>query len=220
MNSIQHANEILKELKTKNNTDSVAVWLSLGKDSLVLLDLVYKSNLWNKIYCIYLYLAPNLDHITKRQKLLSAKYDNTLIWHNMPHMDTISFLKDGIFCNPNPAIKRTKIKDLEAKARDELGFYWTLSGWKQMDSLDRMVTLNTYEMQGIVADHKRAYPITKMTHKEVFAYMDRYKLLKPLSYGNKNMSGLGLNPYCFEFLKNTYPQDLAKIQKIFPYFSY
>ena len=44
-------------------SDSALLFCSLGKDSLVLLDLIYPK--FNRIVCVFMYFVPGLEHIER-----------------------------------------------------------------------------------------------------------------------------------------------------------
>lgn len=45
----------------RQNTDGVLLFLSLGKDSLVLLDMIYPK--FERIVCVFMYFVKGLEHI-------------------------------------------------------------------------------------------------------------------------------------------------------------
>ena len=61
MNKVERANRYIDLIRVKSN--EALLFLSLGKDSLVLLDLVYPK--FDRIVCVFMYFVKNLEHMFK-----------------------------------------------------------------------------------------------------------------------------------------------------------
>lgn len=70
MNKVEQASQYIDLIRVKSN--EALLFLSLGKDSLVLLDLVYPK--FDRIVCVFMYFVKNLEHINRWINWTKAKY--------------------------------------------------------------------------------------------------------------------------------------------------
>ena len=61
MNKVEQASQYIDLIRVKSN--EALLFLSLGKDSLVLLDLVYPK--FDRIVCVFMYFVKKLEHISQ-----------------------------------------------------------------------------------------------------------------------------------------------------------
>lgn len=101
-------------------TDSVILFCSLGKDSLVLLDLIYPK--FDRIVCVFMYFVKDLEHIEKWINWTKAKYPK-IEMVQVPHWNLTYILRSGMYCVPNPKVKLLKladvVKSMKLKWRDD-----------------------------------------------------------------------------------------------------
>lgn len=186
------------------------LFCSLGKDSLVLLDLVYPR--FKRVVCVFMYFVRGLDHIERWIKWVRAKYPN-VEFVEVPHWNLTYVLRSGMYCVANPNVKLLKLRDVIHAMRLTHGIYYTFLGMKKADGMNRRLMLNGYkdnENDGL------CYPLADWTQKDILAYMRHKQLPAPVRYGNKASNGIGFNLECFLWLRENYPQDLARIIKAFP----
>ena len=69
MTPLQSAEESIGIVRQQS--DSAILFLSLGKDSLVLLDLIYPQ--FNRIVCVFMYFVPGLEHIERWVRWVQAR---------------------------------------------------------------------------------------------------------------------------------------------------
>lgn len=212
MNYLQHTLTVLRYLRS--NTDSVILFYSAGgKDSTVLLDLCAKN--FTKVYCVYMYFIKGLKHNAQYFELLK-KYPNVELLQ-YPHFATseeisandLTFLVE---------VKKCKVtfEDIVTKARLDTGTEWCIFGWKKSDSIYRKVILETYKFDSLSEKTKKAYPLALWNKKQVLDYITVKNLPKPLSYGNKNSQGMGLNEEFLVWLRKFHTRDFEKVLKTFP----
>lgn len=70
MSKVEQANRYIDLIRVKSN--EALLFLSLGKDSLVLLDLIYPK--FDRIVCVFMYFVKNLEHINRWINWTKAKY--------------------------------------------------------------------------------------------------------------------------------------------------
>lgn len=186
------------------------LFCSLGKDSLVLLDLIYPK--FDRIICVFMYFVEGLEHIERWVKWVKVKYPK-VEFIQVPHWNLTYILRSGLYCVANPKIKLLKLADVIQAMRLKFGIYHVFLGMKKADGMNRRLMLKgyeNYENKGL------CYPIADWTQKDILAYMKQKGLPEPVRYSKKASSGIGFNLDCFLWLRENYPQDLKKIIKAFP----
>ena len=208
MNKVDKTRQIISTIREQS--DSCILFCSLGKDSLVLLDLLYPK--FNRVVCVFMYFVPNLEHIQRYIDWVNTKYPK-IEFVQITHWNLSYILKSGLYCVPNPKVKLIKLTDVTEAMRLRLGIHYVFLGMKKADSMNRRLMLDGYEgyeNNGLV------YPLADWTQKEILAYMRHKKLPEPVRYSKKASGGVGFNEDCFVWLRENYPQDLDKILKTFP----
>lgn len=158
INPFKHTAATLNYLRRQS--PEVILFYSGGKDSLVLLDLMAPH--FRKIYCVFMYLIKDLDHI---QPFMSwvKRYNNAELYQ-YPHWILAHYLKSNFYCIPRsidaPPIKIFKMADIEEKVRQKTGCEWIVYGNKQADSLNRRLMLRQYKFDAINEKNKKAYPLS------------------------------------------------------------
>lgn len=196
----------------REETDGIIVFCSLGKDSLVTLDLIYKR--FKRVVCVFMYFVPNLEHIDRWVNWCKARYPK-VEFMEVPHWNLSYILRGGLYCVPNPKVKLIKLADVIRAIRLKTGLYYTFLGMKKADGMNRRLMLKSYEGNNY-QNNGLVYPIANWTQKDVLAYMRQSNLPEPIRYSLKASSGAGFNLDCFLWLRENYPQDLQKIYKTFP----
>lgn len=210
MNKSQEAYQVIAGIRQK--TDACIVMCSLGKDSIVTLDMVYPH--FDKVICVFMYFVRGLSHIDNWIRWVKKKYPK-VEFMEVPHWNLTYILRGGLYCVPNPKVKLLKLADVIKAVRLKTGAYYTFLGMKKADGMNRNLMLKGYEAQGYENDGL-VYPLASWTQKDVKAYMKMKRLPQPVLYGNKASNGLGFNVDCFKWMQEHYPQDLQKIYKVFP----
>lgn len=193
-------------------TDSAMLFCSFGKDSLVLLDLLYPR--FKRILCVFMYFVKDLEHIDRWIKWAQAKYPNAE-FVQVPHWNLTYILRSGLYCVANPKVKLMKLADVVKAMRLKYGIGYCFLGMKKADSMNRRLMLKGYEESGY-ENAGLVYPLADWTQKDILAYMRQRNLPAPIRYSLKASTGVGFNEDCLLWLRNNYPQDLQKIYKVFP----
>lgn len=196
----------------RDRSYSVIVFCSLGKDSLVTLDLVYPK--FERIVCVFMYFVPNLEHIENWVNWVKTRYPK-VEFMQVPHWNLSYILRGGLYCVPNPKVKLIKLADVVKAVRLKTGIDIALLGMKKADGMNRRLMLNGYEADEYIHNGV-AYPLAEWTQKDVLSYMKQAHLPEPIRYSLKASSGTGFNIDCFLWLRENFPQDLQKIYKTFP----
>ena len=206
MNKVDSANKIIDSIQ---ETECI-LFCSLGKDSMVLLDLLYPK--FKRIVCVFMYFVQGLEHIQRYIDWIKTKYP-LIEFIEIPHWNLSYILRSGLYCVPNPKVRLIKLADVTHAMKLKYGINTVFLGMKKADSMNRRLMLNGYQ------DYQKngnVYPLAEWTQKEILAYMRQNRLPKPVQYSKKASGGVGFNPECFVWLEQNYPQDLDKIIKAFP----
>lgn len=195
----------------REKSDGALLFLSLGKDSLVLLDLIYPK--FDRIVCVFMYFVPGLEHIQRWINWVKAKYPKVELIE-IPHWNLSYILRSGLYCVPNPKVKLLKLADVVKAMQLRFGIYYTFLGMKKADGMNRRLMLKgyepTYENKGM------CYPLADWTQKDILSYMKQHRLPTPVRYGLKASNGVGFNVDCFLWLEKNFPNDLKLIYRTFP----
>lgn len=210
MKKLQEAQQVIAGVRQKS--DTCIIMCSLGKDSLVTLDLVYPH--FDRVVCVFMYFVKGLAHIDNWIRWVKKKYPK-VEFMEVPHWNLTYILRGGLYCVPNPKVKLLKLADVIKAVRMKTGAYYTFLGMKKADGMNRNLMLKGYEAQGY-ENGGLVYPLASLTQKEVKAYMRMKRLPQPVLYGKKASNGLGFNVDCFTWMQKHYPQDLQKIYRAFP----
>lgn len=210
MTKIEQTQKTIDAVRQKE--DSAIVFCSLGKDSLVCLDLVYPH--FNRIVCVFMYFVPHLEHIGRWLRWVKAKYPK-VEFLEIPHWNLSYILRAGLYCIPNPKVKLIKLADVMKAIRLKTGIYHTFLGMKKADSMNRRLMLKGYEEQEYIHNGS-VYPLADWTQKDILAYMRQKNLPEPIRYSLKASSGVGFNLDCFLWLRENFPEDLRRIYATFP----
>ena len=98
------------------------LFLSLGKDSLVLLDMIYPK--FDRIVCVFMYFVKGLKHIERWIGWVKAKYPK-IEFIQVPHWNLTYILRGGMYCVPNPKVKLLKLADIVKAMQLRYGIYYT-----------------------------------------------------------------------------------------------
>lgn len=193
---------------------------SLGKDSLVTLDLLYPR--FDRIVCVFMYFVKGLEHIDRWTRWVRARYPR-VEFVQIPHWNLTYVLRSGMYCVAQPRIRLMNLSQVVQALRDKYRIDYVFTGMKKADSLNRRVMMTDiikkrlargeeplYEKKGM------CYPLADLTQKEILAYMRDHHLPDPVRYSKDASGGLGFNVECFTWMERNFPQDLERIYQVFP----
>lgn len=208
MNKVEQANQCIDLIRVKSN--EALLFLSLGKDSLVLLDLIYPK--FDRIVCVFMYFVEGLEHINRWINWTKAKYPK-IEFVQIPHWNLTYILCGGMYCVANPKVKLLKLANVVESMRLKYGIHYVFLGMKKADGMNRRLMLKgyaNYENNGF------CYPLADWSQRDILAYMRQKRLPEPVRYSAKASGGVGFNLDCFLWLRENFPGDLKKIIKAFP----
>lgn len=210
MNKLEGTYKSIDAIRAKS--DSAILFLSLGKDSLVLLDLIYPK--FKKVVCVFMYFVKDLEHINRWIGWVKAKYP-AIEFVQVPHWNLTYILRGGLYCVPNPKVKLLKLADVVKAMQLRYGIQYAFLGMKKADGMNRRLMLNGYQANDY-ENNGLVYPLAEWNQRDILAYMKQNGLPEPIRYSLKASSGVGFNLDCFLWLEKNYPQDLERIYRCFP----
>lgn len=210
MTKLESANAVIDNIAGK--TDECLLFCSLGKDSLVVLDLIYPK--FKRIVCVFMYFVQGLEHVDMYIRYVKARYPN-IEFVEAPHWNLTYIFRGGLYCPPNPKVKLLKLADIVNTLRIKYNIEYCFLGMKKADGMNRRLMLNGYA-QDFYENKGLVYPLAEWNQKEVLTYMKMNRLPEPVRYGKNASNGVGFNLDCFLWLRDNYPQDLEKIYEVFP----
>lgn len=205
---VEQANYYIDLIREKSN--EAILFCSMGKDSLVLLDLMSKK--FDKVVCVFMYFVKGLDHVERYIKWAESKYKNIVI-EQVPHWSLTYILRSGMYCVRNPNVKLLKLSHIDMAMKLKYSIAYSFFGMKKADGMNRRLMLNTYTN---AENNGKVYPLQDWTQKEILSYMRAHKLPEPVRYSKNASGGIGFNLDCFLWLRKKHSQDLVKIIKAFP----
>ena len=211
MTKLESANAVIDNIAKQK--EECILFCSLGKDSLVVLDLIYPK--FKRIVCVFMYFVKGLEHVDMFARYIQARYPK-IEFVEVPHWNLTYVLRGGMYCVPNPDVKLLKLADVVNTLRIKYNIDYCFLGMKKADGMNRRLMLNgyaenSYENKGLV------YPLAEWTQKDVLAYMKMHRLPEPVRYSKNASNGVGFNLDCFLWMRENYPQDLEKIYEVFPF---
>lgn len=210
MTPIQSATQTIDLIAGK--TDSVLLMCSLGKDSIVTLDMIYPK--FRRIVCAFMYFVKGLEHIDRWIRWCKARYPR-IEFVEIPHWNLTYVLRSGMYCVAQPNIRLLNLSDVVRGLRAKYDVYYTFLGMKKADGMNRNLMLKGYEERNY-ENNGMVYPLADWNQKTVLAYMRQHHLPMPVRYSLKASSGVGFNIDCLTWLEKNYPQDLQTIYRTFP----
>ena len=210
MNKLEGTYKSIDAIRAKS--DSAILFLSLGKDSLVLLDLIYPR--FKKVVCVFMYFVKDLEHINRWIGWVKEKYP-AIEFVQVPHWNLTYILRGGLYCVPNPKVKLLKLADVVKAMQLRYGIQYAFLGMKKADGMNRRLMLNGYQANDY-ENNGLVYPLAEWNQRDILAYMKQNGLPEPIRYSLKASSGVGFNLDCFLWLEKNFPQDLQRIYKVFP----
>lgn len=197
---------------TRAKESSCIVMMSLGKDSIVALDLLYPK--YDRIVCVFMYFVKGLGHIQRWIDWVKAKYPR-VEFVQVPHWCLTHILRAGLFCPAHPGVKLMKLADVVKSLRLQYGIFHVYLGMKKSDGMNRNLMLKGFEGANYI-NNGYVYPLAEWNQRDVLWYMKTKRLPAPVRYSLKASSGVGFNAECLLWMEKHWPEDLAMMYRAFP----
>ena len=174
---LERAKDIIEDVARE--TDSVILFHSLsGKDSIVLLDLLYPK--FKRVLCVYMYVVKDLEHINQYYMWAKRRYPN-IEFVQVPHYAYFNYVKYGFMgIARNPKQREYSLSQIADKVRERSGIEWVCCGFKQSDSLNRRLMLRS-QRRPFRGRRKSStpYPPTRTRTSKITSRLTTLKAPKP-----------------------------------------
>ncbi|MEM2003148.1 MAG: phosphoadenosine phosphosulfate reductase family protein [Nitrososphaerota archaeon] len=210
-----HLNSAFNMLKiVRQETDSIGVALSMGKDSLTTLDLC--SQIFPHVEAFYLFRVRGLRVIRKWANYVQKRWGIKVRMY--PHWDLYRCYKYAVLqphweeCRD---VSRLTMKDIEIYFRHEANVEWIAYGWRRTDSISRALIMK--RIRGFWPETRRVFPIWNWKRSQVYEYLQQNNIPTPPGLGRKEQGGLDFHPGALDYLRKYYPDDWKKWLRDFPF---
>lgn len=208
---IQKVNNAVKIIHKQAVISPIITGLSGGKDSLVLCQLFKIAG----VKCKYFHLVfmPNLRIDRDLMAYPIARF-------NIPPEDVYNYVGDGFYLAFRSGLYGFPVKELrdsvkKVRRKDMYTFIarqhkaTVCTGVKRVDSIETMRMIDNNRGIGI-------HPLKDWKPADIFSFLKSYRIdLPPLT--KKGVRGVGLRDQSINFLYEEYPDDIEKIEKVFPF---
>jgi phosphoadenosine phosphosulfate reductase len=198
----------------RQQTDSIGVGVSFGKDSYATLDLCCRT--FKRVEGYYLYRVAGLRCVAEWAASVKIHWGVSVRMY--PHFDLVRCYKNALLqphYNGLDKVARVSMADIEDQFRQDTSVEWLAYGWRRNDSFSRALILKS--CMGIDEKSQRVYPLRCWKRRDVQAYNAARRLPKPESLGRKDQGGLDFHPGALRWLKENYPDDYEKWLVDFPF---
>lgn len=195
-------------------TQSVNVGVSLGKDSVCLLDLCVKN--FRNVYPFFMYFVRGLSFQESYIRYLEDRYQVGIT--RLPHWMLGTCYCGGLYRETNfltDSCPNITITDVEDYLTDETGTPWFAYGMMMCESIERNAMIK--HNGEVDEEHHRIYPLAEWNPKKSFQYLKNHGIRLSPEYRYAKRSIGDLRPENVEIVKEHFPDDYETIKRIFPY---
>ena len=181
----------------------IIVAFSTGRDSCVMLDLLFKYYKGEK-HVVFFYFVPNLFFKEKLLKFYEKKYQIQIL--RRPSWDALSLMNG----------RKVTQGECFSSIRRELGVSYIALGLRKSESFFRRGILKEAK-NGIDEKTSYLYPLADWNAPHIMSYVRANKLLLPREYSlgyHHDLAAPGGEGLIY--IKQQYPEDYAKIISCFP----
>lgn len=202
---------------------SVICAVSGGKDSVASLDLCVKH--FDRVEAFFMYVVEGLSFQERYLTYLEKRF-GVRIWR-IPHWSNADLLRIGHFRHRtvrSASVPALRLGDVDAYARKHFGIEYVATGIKYCDSIERQAQIVTHSDIGVSVGRKLIWPLAYWTPTMVWSHLAAERIMLPpdyrlsgfdLSSKSRNVTGL-MDMQTLVAIKAEYPEDYAKIEKMFP----
>lgn len=210
----KHPLAVIRAMK-QSGVKEVIVAFSSGKDSLACLELCVEH--FDRVVPYFMYIVKGLSFQEQHLKYIEAKYSLEVL--RIPDWRLAKMLA-GDFCRHKTVNSQsTKIitwRDVDNYVRSKTGIHWVASGETVNESLHRRGMI--VSSNGICPKRGHFYPVGWWRRQDVHSFLSQRGIILPSEYRimRDGRSFGGISPTQLADIKASYPDDYAKILKLFP----
>lgn len=198
----------------RDETDSIGVAVSFGKDSLATLALC--CELFSRVEGYYLYRVRDLRCVAEWAR---AVYERPGVRVRMyPHFDLVRCYRFSVLqphwrgLDHTPAVT---MADIETAFRLDANVSWIAYGWRRNDSFSRALIMR--RCRGLDWPTRRVFPLRAFRRREVYEFLDSHGISHPPPLGRKEQGGLDFVKPALAWMREQYPDDWQRWVTDFPF---
>lgn len=196
----------------RQQTDTIGIGISFGKDSLTVLDLC--SRVFPNIHGYYLYRVQDISLIGDWKVYTEKRYGIKIMM--LPHFDLSRCYKNALLRpHLDKKVPRINMKDIEIYFKAQTGCDWMAYGWRRNDSFSRALIMK--QTGGFDEKNRRVFPLRSFTRTNVLNYLKEHDIPRPPALGRDEQGGLDFHPEAIRTLKEQYPEDYERWIQDFPF---
>ena len=198
----------------RQETDSIGVAVSFGKDSLCTLDLCCR--VFERVEGYYLYRVAGLRIVDDWASDVKVRFGVTVRMY--PHFILSKCYQHGVYSphwNGGEKARGLKLRQIEDQFRADSNVDWLAMGWRRNDSFSRAIIMKT--CAGLDFKTRRVFPLRAWRRQDVYDYLSARKIPLPNGLGRKDQGGLDFHAGALGYLKTNYPDDYEKWLRDFPF---
>ena len=195
-------------------TQSVNVGVSLGKDSVCLLDLCVKN--FHNVYPFFMYFVKGMEFQENYIRYLEDRYQITI--RKLPHWMLGTCYCGGLYRDQNfltDGCPNISIRDIEDFLIDENGCDWFAYGQMMCESIERNALIKS--LGEVDEVNHRIYALAEWTPAKVKRYLTNHQIQLAPEYRYAKRSCGDLRPENLTVIREHFPDDYEIIKRIFPY---
>lgn len=195
-------------------TQSVNVGVSLGKDSVCLLDLCVKN--FRHVHPFFMYFVKGMQFQESYLTYLENRYRLTI--RRLPHWMLGTCYCGGLYRDQNfltDTCPNIGIKDIEDYLIDETGCDWFAYGQMICESIERNAMIKSVGEVDEV--NRRIYALAEWSPGKVRKYLANHHIQLAPEYRYAKRSCGDLRPENLAVIKAHFPDDYETIRRIYPY---
>lgn len=195
---------------------SVLVGLSGGKDSLATLDVVCRSEAFDRVQCFAMYLVPGLECFEAPVRAAAERHGVPVEF--VPHWDLARLFRYSVL-RPHTAratrVSTQSLSTVERALEVQFGITWSALGYRSADSVVRAIDARGCD--GVHEKFRRLWPIWDWGNAAVHHYLRVRRIPEPVPLRGTQSSGVSLDTQTLTAIRDRYPSDYRKILEVFPY---
>jgi 3'-phosphoadenosine 5'-phosphosulfate sulfotransferase (PAPS reductase)/FAD synthetase len=204
----QETERILREAAEKS--DAVLVAFSGGKESLTVLDLC--SRTFKRVEAFFMAFLPGLRCCEPMMEYAEERWGVKV--RQYLHPQTVKNLVNEIYCPPREQyrdLEKLSIQDIHEIAAQESGVRLIATGQRRADYMFRAANARNAQRTETIC------PVVGWNKFDVMAYLKQRKIPIPDAQSGAQTTGIDLSTPRILWLHDHYPDDFARIEKLFPY---
>jgi len=198
----------------RQETDTIGVAVSFGKDSLATLDLC--RQLFARVEVYYLFRVREMEIVASWAADVRRRFGVAVRMY--PHFDLSRLYRHAVLqphWNGLDRAPRIKLPDIERAFRRDAQVDWIALGWRRNDSRSRAIIMK--QCGGFDGKSRRVFPLRSWRRAEVLAYLASRNIPVPPSLGRKEQGGLDFHAAALAELKTLHPADWQRWLQDFPF---